>query len=204
MARHPPLVVYQLAMRTVLLLAFLGVGACSAPAPEPKVAKKEACPPVATKIAISATDRSNATQEGNGRPVQVRVYQLQTNAKLRGATFEEIWQKDKEVLATDLKSVAEYTVYPGKSQDISVERNPDANFLGLVALFREPKGTDWYVTYELTAPPKSPPCAKSITIPVFLDRMQIKDGEGNAASSDTPVNASSDVANDSTIKNGGN
>jgi type VI secretion system protein VasD len=191
-------------MRTVLLLAFLVVEACSAPAPEPKVAKKETCPPVATKIAVSATERSNAAQEGNGRPVQVRVYQLQTTAKLRGATFEEIWQKDKEVLATDLKSVTEYTVYPGKSQDISVERNPNANFLGLVALFREPKGTDWYVTYELTAPPQSPPCAKAITIPVFLDRMQIKDGEGNAASSENSANASSDATNESTVKNGGN
>lgn len=178
-------------MRTVLLLTFLGIGACTAPAPEPKVAKKEACPPVATRIALDASDRSNATPDGSGRPVQLRVYQLGTDTKLRAATFEEIWQKDKEVLATDLKSVAEYTVYPGKSQEIPVARNPDANFLGLVALFREPKGTDWYVTYELTSPPKTPPCAKSMTIPVYIDKMHIQDGEGRGDSAESPAGASS-------------
>jgi len=191
-------------MRTAILLTLLGIAACSAAAPEPKVAKKEACPPVATTIVLSASDRSNATPEGNGRPVQVRVYQLHTDTKLRGATFEEVWQKDKEVLAADLKSVAEYTVFPGKLQEISVTRNPDANFLGLVALFREPKGTDWYVTYELTTPPQSPPCAKAMTIPVYLDRMKIQDGEGRGDSMGKPTGASSAATEAPTAKEGGN
>lgn len=191
-------------MRAAILLTLLGIAACSAPAPEPKVAKKETCPPVATRIELSASDRSNATPEGNGRPVQVRVYQLHADTKLRGATFEEIWQKDKEILATDLKSVAEYTVFPGKSQEISVARNPDANFLGLVALFREPKGTDWYVTYELTSPPQSPPCAKAMSIPVYLDKMQIQDGEGRGDSMGSSASTSSTTTGAPTAKQGGN
>jgi type VI secretion system protein VasD len=190
-------------MRTAILLTLLGIAACSAAAPEPKVVKKETCPPVATRIELSASDRSNATQEGNGRPVQVRVYQLHSDTKLRGATFEEIWQKDKEVLAADLKCVAEYTVFPGKSQSISVDRNPDANFLGLVALFREPKGTDWYVTYELTSPPQSPPCAKATTIPVYLDKMQIKDGEGRGDSMESSAGGSSTATKAPTATEGG-
>ena len=159
---------------------------------------------MATRIALTASDRSNATPEGSGRPVQVRVYQLRTDTKLRGATFEEIWQKDKDILATDLKSVAEYTAFPGKMQEFSVARNPDASFLALVALFREPKGTDWYVTYELTSPPQSPPCAKTITIPVYLDRMQIQDGEGRGDSLGGPAGASSSSTAASTAKEGGN
>jgi type VI secretion system VasD/TssJ family lipoprotein len=199
----PPARCIPPAMRTALLVTLLGIGACSAPAPEPKVAKKETCPPVATSIALSASDRSNATPEGTGRPVQVRVYQLHADTKLRGASFEEIWQKDKEVLATDLKSVAEYTVFPGKSQDIPVKRIPDANFLGLVALFREPKGTDWYVAYELTSPPQSPPCAKAVTIPVYLDRMHIQDGEGRGDSQGSPASTSSTATGAPTAKEGG-
>jgi type VI secretion system protein VasD len=191
-------------MRTAILLTLLGIAACSASAPEPKVAKKETCPAVATTVVLSASDRSNATPDGNGRPVQVRVYQLHTDTNLRGATFEEIWQKDKEVLATDLKSAAEYTVFPGKSQEVRVERNPEANFLGLVALFREPKGTDWYVTFELTSPPQSPPCAKAMTIPVYLDRMQIKDGERPGDSMGRSASASSTTTGASTAKEGGN
>jgi type VI secretion system VasD/TssJ family lipoprotein len=191
-------------MRTALWLTLLGIGACSAPTPEPKVAKKEPCQPAATSIALSASDRSNATPEGTGRPVQVRVYQLHADTKLRGATFEEIWQKDKEVLATDLKSVAEYTVFPGKSQDIPVKRHPDANFLGLVALFREPKGTDWYVTYELTSAPQSPPCAKAMNIPVYLDKMHIQDGEGRSDSMESSAGGSSAATGAPPAKDGGN
>ncbi len=192
--KAPPARCIPPAMRTEILLTLLGIAACSAHAQDPKVAKKENCPPVATRIELSASERSNATPEGNGRPVQVRVYQLQNDTKLRGATFEEIWQKDKEILATDLKSAAEYTVFPGKSQEISVERKPDASFLGIVALFREPKGKDWYVTYELTSPPQSPPCAKAMTIPVYLDRMQIKDGDSGSDSTGKPASASSTAA----------
>ena len=193
----PPARCIPPAMRTALLLTFLGIGACSAPAPEPKVAKKETCPPVATSIALSASDRSNATPEGTGRRVQVRVYQLHSDTKLRGATFEE-------VLATDLKSVAEYTVFPGKVQEIPVTRNPAANFLGLVALFREPKGTDWYVTYELTTPSPAPPCAKVMSIPVYIDRMRIGDGEGRGDSMDTSASAPSATTGAPTAGEGGN
>lgn len=179
------------AMRIALLLMFAGIGACSAAAPEPKAAKRETCPPSTIKIALSASERSNATPEGSGRPVQLRVYQLQADTKLRGSTFEDIWQKDKEVLATDLKSVAEYTVFPGKPEEIVVTRGPDVNFLGLVALFREPKGTDWYLSYELPAARQSPPCAKAISVPVYLDKMHIQDGEGRPDEAGTPAGTSS-------------
>jgi type VI secretion system VasD/TssJ family lipoprotein len=135
--------------------------------------------------------------------VQVRVYQLLTDTKLRGATFEEIWQKDKEVLATDLKSVAEYTVFPGKAQDVSITRSPDANFLGIVALFREPKGNDWYVTYELVAPPQSPPCAKAMIIPVYLDKMQIQDGTGRGESAGSSASTTPNATETPTTKEGG-
>lgn len=191
-------------MRTALWLALVAIGACSAPVPEPKVAKKETCPPAATSIVLSASDRSNATPDGTGRPVQVRVYQLLADAKLRGATFEEIWQKDKETLGTDLKSVSELTAFPGKSQDLPIKRHPEANFVALVALFREPKGTDWFVTYELTAPPQTPPCAKAMTIPVYLDRMKIKDGEGGGDSTGSSANDSSTATGAPAAREGGN
>ncbi len=163
-------------MRTALLLTLLGVGGCSSAA-APVAKRPEPCPPVEAKVALTATARVNASPEGEGRPVQVRLYQLQSDAKLRGAAFEEIWQKDQEVLQTDLKSVTEYTVFPGKTQVVSLKRNPEAHFLALVALFREPKGKDWFLTYELEQPPETPPCAEPGVLSVFLDRMQIQDGE---------------------------
>lgn len=166
-------------MKTALLLTVVGalVACSSAPPPKPKAPPKP-CPPAQAKLSLTATQRINPSPDGQGLPVQVRVYQLVSDARLRNATFEEIWQNDQEVLKTDLKGVAEYTVFPGKSKEVSLKRDPDAYFLALVALFREPQGKDWFVTYELDQAPTTPPCAKPAAILVYLDRMQIQDGEG--------------------------
>jgi type VI secretion system VasD/TssJ family lipoprotein len=83
------------------------------------------------------------------------------------------------VLADDLLNVVELTVYPDKSQMVDLEPAEGANKLGVVALFREPQGKDWFVTYELDSTPPPPPCPKkNPVIKVYLDRMQIQDGEG--------------------------
>lgn len=166
-------------MKTAWMITLLAaLGACSStPPPQPKP-KPEQCPAVDPTLLMTATKRVNPSVDGEGRPVQVRVYQLVSDAKLRNATFEEIWQKDQETLTTDLKSVAEHTLFPGETKSVALKRSPEANYLALVALFREPQGKDWFVSFELGAPAATPPCPKAPAVPVFLDRMQIQDGEG--------------------------
>jgi hypothetical protein len=52
-------------------------------------------------------------------------------------------------------------------------------YLAVVALFREPQGKDWFVSYQIEPPRTKPPCPdKDSRIPVWLDRMQIQDGAG--------------------------
>lgn len=166
-------------MKTALMVALLAaLGACSSTPPPSSKSKVERCPAVDPTLLLTATKRVNPSVEGEGRPVQVRVYQLVSDAKLRNATFEEIWQKDQETLAADLKGVAEHTLFPGESKTVALKRNPEANYLALVALFREPQGKDWFLSYELGAQASAPPCPKAAKVPVFLDRMQIQDGEG--------------------------
>ena len=167
-------------MRIALLVAVIGTLVACSSTPPRRAKRPKPCPPPEAKVALTATERLNPAANGESRPVQVRVYQLQSDARLRNATFEEIWQNDQEALLTDLKSVAEYTVFPGKTQVVKLKRNPEAYFLALVALFREPQGKDWFVSYELQEAPTTPPCAKLAAIPVSLDRMQIQDGEGRA------------------------
>lgn len=131
------------------------------------------------KLELAASDRVNGTNASDARPVQVRVYQLKNDAVLQNSSFDEIWQQDRTVLADDLLNVVELTVYPGKSKVVELERDEAANKLGVVALFREPQGKDWFVTYELDSVSPEPPCPKSAArINVYLDRMQIQDGQG--------------------------
>ena len=156
--------------------------ACSSsppPAANPPPAKP--CPVLEPTLTLSASQRVNPTAEGEGRPVQVRVYQLTADARLRNASFEDIWQKDKDALQTDMLSVDQHTLFPGETKQIQLKTNPQAVYIGLVALFREPQGKDWFTTYELSPPRTTPPCTNAPPhLSVWLDRMQIQDGQGRA------------------------
>ena len=152
---------------------------CSSTPPPPKVSPPKACKVIPPKLELAASDRVNGTNASDARPVQVRVYQLKNDAVLQNSSFDEIWQQDRTVLADDLLNVVELTVYPGKSKLVEIERDEAANKLGVVALFREPQGKDWFVTYDLESPSAEPPCPKTAPrISVYLDRMQIQDGQG--------------------------
>ena len=66
--------------------------AAKAPAP---------CPPQDITVALLASPQVNA-QEGQGRPMVARVYQLKDDAKLRNAPFDAIWKDDKTTLGDDM------------------------------------------------------------------------------------------------------
>jgi type VI secretion system protein VasD len=174
------------AARAVALVV-LGT-ACSSSHPPAAKEPPAACPATTPVLAISTSDRANASAAGQGRPVQVRVYQLKSDARLRIAKFEDIWQNDAAALATDFVKVDEYTLYPGETKLVKVAPAPEAHNLAAVALFREPQGKSWFLTYELEAPRKEPPCpAAEPRIPLFIDRMQMEDGQGRPVPEGTPV-----------------
>jgi type VI secretion system protein VasD len=164
--------------------------ACSSPPPPAPVAPTPAEPCVAPRprVTVAASGQANAGVDGRGLPVQVRIYQLKSEAKLLNAFFEEIWNDDAKTLADDLVSKREITVYPGQSQSFELDQSPDSRVLSAVALFREPRGKDWFVDYDLALAKKEPPCPPSEPrISIWLDRMKIQDGEGRVeAAGDAP------------------
>jgi type VI secretion system protein VasD len=150
---------------------------CSAK-PAPAAKEPTACQPTIPVLSVSASDRINPSAAGQPRPVQLRVYQLKSDAKLVTAKFEDIWQNDAAALEPDLVKVDEYTVFPGETKVLKVSRNADAHNLAAVALFREPQGKTWFLTYELEAPPKQAPCGPGESVlSISLDRMQMEAGQ---------------------------
>ncbi len=168
---------------------FVGLGlgmvasGCGGGAPaQPAAAPAKPCPVLPLDLKVTATSRLNALSAGDGRPLQLRIYQLKSDVKLRTASFEDVWQNDAKVLEGDVVSSDQQTVFPGEEKTLSVTPKPDAAYLALVALFREPQGKDWFLAYEITPPKPTSPCdAKRSPIPVWLDRMQIQDGAGRTA-----------------------
>lgn len=65
-----------------------------------------------------------------------------------------------------------------------MDQAPESRVLSAVALFREPRGRDWFVNYDLAPAPKEPPCPPAEPrISIWLDRMKIQDGEGRIEAS---------------------
>lgn len=145
-----------------------------APAPPP------ACQREAAALALAASEGVNANAGARGLPVGVRLYQLRSDARLRNATFDAVWQDDRAVLKGDLLEMHEQTAYPGQSLHWKLSLNPEAAVIAAVALFREPKGKDWFVTFDLDPLRAQPPCpAAEPVISLWLDRSKIQDGRGH-------------------------
>ena len=159
---------------------FFLLACSSSPAPPPAApTPAEPCVAPRPRVTVAASAQVNAGADGRGLPVQVRLYQLKSDAKLQNAFFEEVWNEDSKTLTEDLLGVRELTVFPGKSQELELDQLPDSRVLGAVALFREPRGRDWFVTYDLLLAKKEPPCPPpEPRISIWLDRMKIQDGEG--------------------------
>ncbi|MGC4088537.1 MAG: type VI secretion system lipoprotein TssJ [Polyangiaceae bacterium] len=177
-------------LRPIIVLFACSWACSSTPPPAAPPPPEKPCPVLEPTLTLSASQRVNPTADGQGRPVQVRVYQLSADARLRNATFEDIWQKDKDALQADMLGVEQHTLFPGETKQVQLKPNPQAVFLGLVALFREPQGKDWYMTYELAPPRTTPPCPTSPpNLSVWLDWMQIQDGQGRTDDAAPPAEA---------------
>jgi type VI secretion system protein VasD len=184
-----------IAFFSVAVVSVLAAGCGGPPPAAAAAAPAKPCQSVPLTLALTATQRSNALSSGEGRPVQVRIYQLKSDARLRTASFEDVWQTDTKALEGEVVSSEQHTIFPGEKKSITVQPKPDAAYLGVVALFREPQGKDWFLTYEVAPPKSQPPCpTKGDPIPIWLDRMQIQDGTGRDNEPTGPAPATTEPA----------
>jgi type VI secretion system VasD/TssJ family lipoprotein len=109
-------------------------------------------------LTILSGQRLNPSEAGCPRPVQLRIYQLKTDAHIQNAAFQDVWKDDKKALGEDLVQVQEITVYPDTRQTMKFERNPEALFIAAVGLFRNPKGKNWFYLWELPPAPGKGDC----------------------------------------------
>lgn len=85
----------------------------------------------------------NVNDSSESTPVDVRLYQLKDDGNFMRAKVEELWTRDKEVLAGDLIAQKKVTVFPGPEEsapkDIEIGELPaDCRFVGVLALFSKP------------------------------------------------------------------
>jgi type VI secretion system protein VasD len=141
-----------------LTVALGAVPACGTTIVQPP-AQPDPCKMQVVDLAVIASPRINLEENGEPRPVQLRLYQLSTDIRFNNASFQDIWKNDKATLADELVKVTELTVYPDSRTDIKFQRDESAMFIAAVALFRNPKGRSWYTMLELPPPPGKGACS---------------------------------------------
>ncbi|HEX8789698.1 MAG TPA: type VI secretion system lipoprotein TssJ [Polyangiaceae bacterium] len=132
--------------------------ACSSSPTILPVKEAQGCTLQIVGVTVMASKQINPSADGAPRPVQFRIYQLKTDTRMLNAPFDRIWKDDKATLQDDLVKVDEFPVYPDTRTEVKFERDPAALFVVGVALFREPKGRNWWTEFELPPAPGKGNC----------------------------------------------
>jgi len=103
------------------------------------------CPkqPAKVNIVLNAASNVNPDARGQALSVVVRIYQLKDKGRFESADYNAIWKSDKETLSEDLLERQERMIQPGTQEMLEIQANAQANYIGAVALFRNPSGDSW-------------------------------------------------------------
>ena len=119
------------------------------------LSKATACdspPPFLARL--EAAERVNPDAYGRALPTVVQFLQIKDSVKLEHASFQKLWAEPKTLLGDDLLQTAEFVVAPGNEVRHWVQRDPKAQYVAAVGLFRQPLGYAWLAVAKL--PPVAP------------------------------------------------
>jgi type VI secretion system protein VasD len=136
-----------------LLLASSAASGCAGGA----VAGASAPCTLQARLRLEASERINPDQDGTALPTLVRVYLLQTLARLEAADFVALWSNPDQTLGHDLLGARELTLFPGQVSSLELGLTPETHFVAAVAIYRQPTSTRWRSIVAL--PESSRSCA---------------------------------------------
>jgi type VI secretion system protein VasD len=88
-------------------------------------------------IDLTARAALNPDEASRAVSVAVRVYQLKDRTSFDAASYADLLKKDRAVLGSDLLESLGQTINPGSAASLSQPVNPDTQFVGFAAFFRD-------------------------------------------------------------------
>ena len=119
---------------TAALTMLAAQGGCSPPPPPA---------PTVVKLSLSATKDVNPTSNGQGAPIAVRVYQLNSTNAFDNAEFFPLFNDDKTALKTTLIARDDYILAPGKTRIVTLKPKDDVTDLGIFAAYQNFEKARW-------------------------------------------------------------
>lgn len=89
-------------------------------------------------VDLTARASVNPDEAMRSTSVAVRVYQLKDRNLFDKASYEDLLKNDKTVLAQDLRDSVATVVNPGAAASVSQPMQPDTQYVGVVAFYRNP------------------------------------------------------------------
>ncbi len=129
-----------------MLLALVG---CSKPPPPPPPPAPP--PPTTVSMTITAAGDANATPQGQGAPVAVRIYQLASRSAFDGAEFYRLYNSDAATLGPDLIKKDELLLIPGTSKSLSLDPADPVHVIGVFAAYSDFQNVTWRAAADVPA-----------------------------------------------------
>jgi len=135
------------------MLAVTGCGAGQAVTDSTVDAAKWAFTTQVKTMNVDLVSRSSLNANGDGQSLStvVRIYQLKTPQTFQQLDYQQLQTNDLDALKADLLATKDVVLRPDASASISEPMNGDAEFVGVVAFFRN-AGKD--ATWKLVIPKK--------------------------------------------------
>lgn len=106
--------------------------------------------PTRLQATIEATRDVNPDQSGRPSPVVVRFYVLRSNSAFERADFFALFDQDAATLGNEMISSEQLNLSPGEKRPIEKELADDAQYIGVMAAYRDFGSAKWRSTYALT------------------------------------------------------
>jgi type VI secretion system protein VasD len=99
------------------------------------------------EMTLAAGNQLNPNAQRRPSPVVVRVFDLKTPAGFDAATYEGLFERDRETLAADLVARDEFTLNPGEGKKVPERKlAAETKVLGVAVGFRELERAVWRAT----------------------------------------------------------
>jgi type VI secretion system protein VasD len=109
-------------------------------------------------VGLSARASLNSGSGDQPFSVSVRIYQLKDRKAFDAASYDDLLQSDRTVLAQDLQDMASVIVVPGGGVSVSLPMRADTQYVAIVAFFRDAAGgTTWRRVFPKKALPADGP-----------------------------------------------
>lgn len=131
--------------RSVIVLLAVAAAGCAGA----KLAR-----PVPLTIQLEATPEINADEQGRALPTVVRLYLLRSSARLERADYDVLYGDPRGAIGEDVVAMDELVLSPGQIVRRTLECDPAARALAVVAVVRRPAGLTWRAVAQLAPPSK--------------------------------------------------